>query len=194
MSDLAPEVRDALARVAIAGTRFDTDQFVALCGEDEEQAFDLLDRALDGEVLEHTAGGYQFRHGLMRESLLDDLAPHRRRLVHRDAAHRFEAMGAPPSRVAHHLIAAGEIDEAAPWALGAAKAAKAVDALSDARSSIDAVIDHTDGPTRIELLAVRADVLADWAIRLPWPRTVKRCRKPKDPCVGSYGPRWPGPR
>ena len=159
-SDLSPELRDALARVAVAGNRVDTDEFIALTGVDEADAFDLLDRALAHEILEHTEGGYQFRHGLMREGLLEELAPHRRRTVHRDAADRFEAMGAPPSRIAHHLIAAEAFADAAPWALKAAQSAQSVGALSDARSVIDAVLDRTDGTVRLELLATRADVLA----------------------------------
>jgi DNA-binding SARP family transcriptional activator len=159
-SDIPPELRDALARVAIVGNRIDTDEFIALTGVAEAEAFDLLDHALAREILEYTAGGYQFRHGLMRESLLEELAPHRRRVVHRDAADRFEAMGAPPSRIAHHLIAAEELADAAPWALKAAQAAQAVGALSDARAVIDAVLEQSDGPVRLGLLAARADVLA----------------------------------
>ena len=119
----------------------------------------MLDQALAAEVLEHTSGGYQFRHGLMRESLLDGLAPHRRRLVHREAAARFEAMGAPPSRIYHHLVAAGDLAAAAPWGLLAARAAEAVGALSDARAVVNAVVDHAEDQTRVEMLALRADVL-----------------------------------
>jgi DNA-binding SARP family transcriptional activator len=159
-SDLPSDLREALARVAIAGNRIDTDQFIALTGVDEAAAFDLLDQALAREILEHTAGGYQFRHGLMRDSLLEELAPHRRRQVHRDAADRFQAMGAPPARIAHHLIEAQAYAEAAPWALKAARAALAVGALSDALNVIDAVLDRSEAPVRLELLAVRADVLA----------------------------------
>ena len=99
----------------------------------------------------------------MRESLLDELAPHRRRVVHREAAERFEKMGAPPARVVHHLIEAGDLAAAAPWALKAARAAEAVGALNDARHVIDAVIDASEGQVRLGLLAVRADVLASMA-------------------------------
>ena len=160
LAGLDADVREVLTRVAIAGNRIDTDEFIALSGEDEDTAFDLLDRALSAEVLEHTAGGYRFRHGLVRESLLDELAPHRRRVVNRDAAHRFEAMGAPPARIAHHLLAAHEPREAAPWALLAAQAAQSVGALSDALALADAVVESSEGQTHLDLLAIRADVMA----------------------------------
>ena len=160
LADLSEPLRDALARAAIAGSRFDTDQFIALSGEVEGDAFDLLDQALASEVLEHTAGGYQFRHGLVRERLLEEVPPHRRRVIHRDAAARFEAMAAPPSQVAHHLIEAGELAEAAPWGLRAAQAAQSVGALSDALGLIEGVIDQSEGQTRLALLALHGDVLA----------------------------------
>lgn len=159
-ASISDGLRDALTRAAVSGLKFDTDQFVALSGLDDERAFDLLDEGLSTGVLEHTAGGYRFRHGLVRESLLERLAPHRRRRVHQDAAKRFEEMGAPPSRIAHHLIEAELQTEASPWVLLAAKAAQAVGALSDARSLIEVVLESSEGEIRSNLLALRADVFA----------------------------------
>ena len=160
LAELSESLRDALARAAIAGSRFDTDEFIALSGVSEAAAFDLLDQALAAEVLVHTAGGYQFRHGLVREQLLEELPPHRRRVIHRDAAERFESMAAPPSRVAHHLIEAGDLAAAAPWGLRAAQAAQAVGALSDARALVEVVIEHSEAGTRLGLLALHGDLLA----------------------------------
>lgn len=157
---LSDDLLDVLTRVAVAGSRVDTDVFIALSGRSESVSFALLDEALAAQVLEHSAGGYQFRHAIVRDGLLDRLAPHQQRDVHRDAAQRFEAMGAPPARVAHHLIEAGDAVGAAPLALQAAQSAQAVGALSDARSLVDAVLEASTGQVRIELLAVRADVLA----------------------------------
>lgn len=157
---LPARLAEALSRVAVAGNRVDTDEFVVLSREEEGTAFALLDEALASQVLEHVAGGYQFRHGIVRQGLLDRLAPHQRRQVHRDAAQRFADMGAPPARVAHHLIAAEDYGPAGPWVLRAAQAAQAVGALTDARMLIEAVIEYSADQTRIELLALRADVLA----------------------------------
>lgn len=59
-----------------------------------------------------------------------------------------------------HLIAAEQKAEAAPWALLAARAAQAVGALTDALAMTDSVLDHADRAIRVELLTVRADILA----------------------------------
>src|SRR5690606_931806 len=63
-----PATRTALQRVAVIGTVFDTDEFVALSGLGEDDAFDALDRALAAGVVEPaTDSGYRFRHALVRE-------------------------------------------------------------------------------------------------------------------------------
>ena len=59
-------------------------------GVPEDDAFDHLDRALAALVVEPTSTGYRFRHGLVRDALLEDLPPHRRRRIHRDAAERLD--------------------------------------------------------------------------------------------------------
>lgn len=160
LSNVDDDVRDALRRIAVVGTRFDTDQFFALAGVDEDTAFSLLDRAMVSEAIEYTAGGYGFRHGLVRESLLDELAPHQLRRIHREASAQFEANGAPAARVAHHLVEAGELRAAAPHALEAAQAASAVGALADARSMIAPVLDHASDDVRFPLLLADADAMA----------------------------------
>src|SRR5690606_27623495 len=58
-----PATRTALQRVAVIGTVFDTDEFVALSGLDEDDALDALDRALATGIVEPaTDSGYRFRH------------------------------------------------------------------------------------------------------------------------------------
>jgi tetratricopeptide (TPR) repeat protein len=69
-------------------------------------------------------------------------------------------MEAPPARIAHHLLEASEMRSAVPWALSGARAASSVGALRDALVLVDAVIDAAEGPERLDLLALRADLLA----------------------------------
>ncbi len=64
--------------------------------------------ALAALVVEPTSAGYRFRHTLVRDALLDDVPPHRRRRIHRDAAERLIEMDASAARIAHHLLEAGE--------------------------------------------------------------------------------------
>ena len=89
VTGIEPATREVLQRVAIAGASFDTDEFVALAGVPEDDACSHLDRALAARVVEPTSTGYRFRHGLVRDALLEDLPPHRRRRIHRDAAERL---------------------------------------------------------------------------------------------------------
>src|SRR5262249_51671698 len=68
---VAPTTREVLQRVAVVGATFDTDEFVALSGRPEAEAFDHLDAALAALVVEPASTGYRFRHGLVRDALLD---------------------------------------------------------------------------------------------------------------------------
>ena len=66
---IAPATREVLQRVAVVGSSFDTDEFVALSGLPEEEAFDHLDGALAALIVEPASAGYRFRHGLVRDAL-----------------------------------------------------------------------------------------------------------------------------
>lgn len=157
---LSPVVRGVLEHVAAAGATFDTDEFIALSGLAEEEAFDCLDAALAALVIERATSGYQFRHPLIREALLSGLLPHRQRLLHRDCAQRLIALKAPAARIAHHLVMSGDPAAAVPYALRAAETAAAVGAYSDALRLTESVFGHALGDARARLAALRADMLA----------------------------------
>ncbi|GAA4699389.1 transcriptional activator [Phytohabitans rumicis] len=156
---LTPAVRATLEHVATTGSTFDTDEFLALCGLPEPEAFDCLDAALAALVVERTQAGYRFRHPLIRDALLGDVPPHRRRLLHRDCAQRLIALNASPARIGHHLLAAGEPVLAVPYALRAAETEAAVGAYRAALSFVDSVRPAADGPDLARILALRADLL-----------------------------------
>jgi predicted ATPase len=156
---LAPSTREVLQRVAVVGLVFDTDEFVALSGLEEQDAYDHLDAAVRAGVIETAEAGYRFRHGLVRDALLQDVPPHRRRLIHRDAAVRLERLGASPARIGHHLLAAGDAGQAATYHLQAAETAAAVGAYRDALEMLEPIRAHTRTGDRGRLLALRADLL-----------------------------------
>ncbi|HEX6231824.1 MAG TPA: AAA family ATPase [Jiangellaceae bacterium] len=160
LARLAVKTREALQRVAVIGTSFDTDQFVVLTGLPEPEAYAALDAALAALVIEHTGSGYRFRHGLIRDALLEDIPPARRREFHRQAADRLSAVDAPRARIAHHLIAAGQLSEAVPHVVHAVETEAAIGAYSDALALVDAVRDHARPDDRARLLALRANLLA----------------------------------
>lgn len=156
---IPPATRDVLQRVAVVGIQFDTDQFVALSGLDEPEAYGHLDTAVAAGVIEAADAGYQFRHGLVRDALLRDLPPHRRRSIHRHAADRLAALGASPARVGHHLLEAGDAGRAASHLLQAAEGAAAVGAYRDALDMLEPTRAHVGVADRPRLLALRADLL-----------------------------------
>lgn len=154
-----PAVRDVLQRVAVLGTRFDTDEFVALSGLAQDAAFEQLDAAAAALLIERVDTGYRFRHQLIREALLADLLPHRLRRHHADAARQLRRLGASAARVGHHLLAAGAVADAVPYLLRAAETDAAVGAYRDALAVLDGARPHAVGPDRAAALALRADLL-----------------------------------
>jgi DNA-binding SARP family transcriptional activator/tetratricopeptide (TPR) repeat protein len=160
LSRLAVKTREAIQRVAVIGISFDTDQFVALTGLPEPEAYAALDAALAGLVVVHTGSGYRFRHPLIRDALLDDIPPAQQRMFHQQAAGRLEAIGAPPARIAHHLIAAGQLSAAVPHVIQAVETEAAIGAYRDALTLVDAVRNQADPHDRGRLLALRANLLS----------------------------------
>lgn len=157
---LTPGTRAALERVAVVGMTFDTDEFLALSGVPEGEAFDGLDAALAARVIERTLAGYEFRHPLIREALLVDVPSHRQRLLHRECAERLIALGASPARIGHHLLMAESASAAVPYVLRAAETEAAIGAYREALASVESVLTHATGPERARLYALRADLLA----------------------------------
>jgi DNA-binding SARP family transcriptional activator/tetratricopeptide (TPR) repeat protein len=149
----------ALTRVAVLGAEFDTDEFVAMSGAGEEQAYALLDDALAASAVERTGAGYRFRHSLVRDALLDGLPPHRLLPLHRRAAEALRDLGASPARIGHQLLQAGDVTAAAPFLLQAARTDAALGAYRDALVLIDTIRHDVRDPERAPLLALRADML-----------------------------------
>ena len=169
LTDQLPRrVREVLTRVAVSGIAFDTDEFVALAGLDENSAYDRLDEALAARAVVPGDSGYRFRHPLLRQALLDEIPEHRRRLLHRDAAARLASLGASPARIAHHLVAAGDPVGAAPHLLQAARAEAAVGAYHDALDLLDDAEEHPPDDVAAPIKVLRADMLT----RLGDPRAV----------------------
>jgi DNA-binding SARP family transcriptional activator len=149
----------ALTKVAVLGAEFDTDEYLAVAGVGEAQAYVLLDEALAGGVIERMTAGYRFQHSLVRDALLDGLPPHRLLPLHRRAAEALRGLSASPARIGHQLLQAGDVGAAAPILLQAARTEAAIGAYRDALSLIDAVRQDVRDPERAPLLALRADML-----------------------------------
>ena len=156
---LSAATREVLQRVAVVGSSFDTDEFAALSGLTEDEAFDHLDIALEATIVEPSTSGYRFRHAIVRDALLDDVPPHRRRRIHLDAASRLTELNASPARIGHHLLAAGSPADAVPYLLRAAETHAALGAYRDALAIVDSVRPHATGADRATTLSLRGDLL-----------------------------------
>ena len=159
LARLPDQTRELLARVAVAGIAFDTDEFVALSALPDELAYIRLEAALSARIIERTPTGYRFRHALLREELLGRLSQQRLHALHREAASRLAALGASPARIGHHLLSAGAPDEAAPYLLSAAQTEAAFGAYRDALTLVDAVRHHVPDDGRGELELLRGELL-----------------------------------
>ena len=121
LCDLDYEAMQLVKSLALAGDDLDTSLICALSPHAEAETFALLDRALTAEVLVVSGTHYRFRHDLVRQALLEQIPPHQRLAVHRDATRRLERLDAPPAVIARHWQAGGVPAEAVPWLLAAAR-------------------------------------------------------------------------
>ena len=165
-----------------------TDEFVALSGLTEAEAFGRLDDALAARIIEPASAGYRFRHCLIRDALTGDVPAHRRRQIHRDTARRLVEPGASPVRIGHHFLAAGAGADAVPHLLRAAETESAVGAYRDALALVDAIRPHAAGPCRTRTLSLRADLLTAIGDPMAGPATGKRWAGPACGCAAAAGP------
>ena len=166
---LPPTVLEALRTVAVLGTTFDTDEFVAITAPDSEddderaagerEAFDALDRALRARVVVRTERGFAFRHALVRDAVLDAVPASRLRELHRRAADTLRRLDGSPARVAHHLVEAGDRAAAVPYVLRAAETEAALGAYGSALTTLGSVRDQVHGEHLARSLELRADCL-----------------------------------
>jgi DNA-binding SARP family transcriptional activator/tetratricopeptide (TPR) repeat protein len=155
--DLDNPTAALLRRLAVVGDDLDPFAVPALTGLPEPAAFALLDAALDAGALVAAGTRYRFRHDLVRQALVEQVPPHRRLDIHRDAARSLAAAGAAPSLVARHWLDGGCRDEAEPWLFAAARRAWSLGAFADALDQLDPLLAHR--PEHTAALRLRAEVL-----------------------------------
>ena len=139
---MAPAERETLATAAILGDEVDVDLVDELAGGSEAWRGAGVER---GFLVARGGGGLAFRHGLVREVLLDDLPSAERRAIHHAIAGRLAVRGAAPLVVAEHWLGAGEAQAAIPWLLAAAEASCRVHAYRDAAGAYRRALDEDHG-------------------------------------------------
>ena len=155
--DLDDGSRAVVQRLAVAGESLALEDVLAVMGTGESEACALLDAALAAGVLVVSGTRYRFRHELVRQALAEQVPPHRRVAVHRDAARNLAEAGGAPASVAHHWLQGGRPRQAVPWLREAARRSVALGAFADALARLDLLLEHA--PADAEALALRAHCL-----------------------------------
>ena len=155
--DVPDAALDLLRRLALSNDAVDAALAVALSPGGEASAFAVLDAALKSGTLVVDDTRYRFRHELVRQALVDQIAPHRRLKLHREVALALAELDVPPALVARHWLAGGSVREAVPWLLAAAQAALQTAAFSEVLRHVAPVLAHE--PRHAEALRLRADAL-----------------------------------
>ena len=151
-----------LKHLALAGDEFDAAMAAAMSQASEDETFDLLDAALDAGVLVVADARYRFRHELVRQALVDQIPPHQRLKLHRQAAQRLAQLGAPPAAIARHWLAGGSPAEATRWLLAAASDAVRLAAFNDALRQLAPLLAYQpDHPEALRLKAEALDAKGD---------------------------------
>ena len=115
---LSGPTRDLLRLASVNGSRIDASLLARVAGVDDDALDTCLREALDGNVLRVVGEHVDFRHGLMREAVYDDLLPGERTRAHARTAETLQhSVGEQPGLVelgllAHHWYAAHELPAA----------------------------------------------------------------------------------
>lgn len=157
LCDVPADVLALLQRLALCGDRFDVALVESMFSESRATTMAALDACLMEGVLVPSGGSYRFRHDLVRQALVDRLAPHRRVKMHREIAEQLAEKEAAPAEVARHWIAGGKPRAAVPWLLDAAREAMRLAAFSDALRQLDPLL--VSEPGHGEALRLRAEAL-----------------------------------
>jgi len=128
--------RATLSRAAVIGDAFDADLLAAVAERPQTEVAGVLERAVDGGLMQVDASGtFSFRHALIRQVLADQVVLALATPLHTRIAERLESLPDASERcaqIAYHWSAARAGKKARYWNERAAQAAVAVYAYRDA--------------------------------------------------------------
>ncbi|SFE12728.1 helix-turn-helix transcriptional regulator [Blastococcus tunisiensis] len=143
---LGPEAA-ALVRVAAVFGLWVSDQHLARASDLPPERYGAAVRqAVEAGVLVVQGSDYAFRHSLMCDAVLDQLLPFERRDLHARAAGALAAGATDDvvtaTAVSVHWEAAGATDQAAEWALRAARATRKLNAYAESWAHFRRALEH----------------------------------------------------
>jgi DNA-binding SARP family transcriptional activator len=174
IEEIAPSLRGAV-RAAIAPLDANVRTLLEVAAvaaralrESEIEAFDLgedsVTSALQTGMLTSDRTGVTFRHALLRGAVYEEIAPPRRRSLHRRWAQALldQAGGTSPAEIARHLRLADADAEAVPQLALAAAEARALAALDEAVAYLEEAL--AIAPDRTDLWLELGELQA-WRVR-----------------------------
>ena len=160
-----PDTAEATAVASVAGLQVPDWLVAGLLGlASPDDARTLLRPAVPAGLVEIGPNGeIRFAHALVRDAVYATLPADRRRTLHARAAELLEldAVGhdGQAGAVARHWVRAGQPDQAAPWALRAADAARAAGAYEEAGYYLSVALEAGGADVVVD----RAELLLDLA-------------------------------
>jgi DNA-binding CsgD family transcriptional regulator/tetratricopeptide (TPR) repeat protein len=177
LSRLSPECNRLLGIAAVIGREFQFPTLLAVSGESDERAGELLDEAVRIAVLQEQAqvGALRFRfaHAFFRRTLYEELSGVRRLRLHQQVARALEEqyighLEEHAAELAEHFAQstdAADLEKAVRYGQMAAAGAAAVYANGEAvrlleqALEVQEVLNPDDGGTRCDLLLGLAEVM-----------------------------------
>jgi DNA-binding SARP family transcriptional activator/tetratricopeptide (TPR) repeat protein len=151
-------LEDVLPWLAVLEDGFGAEEIAGLADLEIAAATARLDDARQDGLLERFRGGYRLGHAIVRQALARRLPAGQLEAAHAEAARRLSREGAPPERIAHHLIGAGRGTEAVPLLQAAASWAADMGAYRDGLDWAGQALEYADDSTRPDLLVLLADL------------------------------------
>ena len=169
LEPLADRTLQLLYTASVIGRDFRIDTLQRVSASDHAELDEALGEAVDcGVIVEKPTelGAYGFSHGLIRETLYDDLGPQRRSNLHREVGLALEGLYAadPEPRIAelaHHFFVAatvGELAKAIDYSVRAGERALTLVAYEEAANHFERALqayglqERADVPRRCDLL------------------------------------------
>lgn len=169
LDPLPDAAREALATAAVIGRDFPVATLQRVTELDQDELDAALGHALDAGVLVERPGAlgrYGFSHGLIRETIYNDLGPQRRGRLHRAVGLALEELHAADvephlAELAHHFfeaVASGELARAIDYSVRAGERAMGLVAYEEAAGHFERALqtygleERADVPRRCDLL------------------------------------------
>ena len=156
LSRLSDESADALVTAAALGKQFSFTELVVSSDADENRLLDALDEAVSAQLIAPAGDeSFVFTHDKIREVLVEEQNPIRRRRLHRRIAEALENLYAAkplecPADLAYHHSLGGNLDKALRFYLVAADCARQVFAQEEALGYLERAREAAEELGRID--------------------------------------------